>query len=562
MVESLSTKAARLRSRLIPRLPGSCLRTPFSIYDMKLISLIDYGHTRMQYEDDEKDGQVETGTIMLSERDNAVGELDDLKVDHHAVDEGFDYAVATMGMEIDPAAAKRVLRKTDLYILPLMCALMSCQICNKSSNSYASIMGLQTDLDMSGQEYSWVGSSFYLGYLFFELPACFLLQRFPLAKVVACAVVIWGVVVCCHGACQSSATFLFCRTLLGVFESFMDPAYMLLTSQWYRRDEQYLRSACWLGLQGFGTMIGSGIAAGLYRHQENGGSYVMAAWRLLYVITGVITIFFGLISLFHVPDIPVKAWFLNDQERKIVVERVRGNKTGFVNHHFKISQFKEGILDPIVWLAIFFMIGYGIPNSGIGNFGSILLHDDFGFSTYNSLLMNMVGSGMDIVFPFAFALFNVYVLPSRLLTCFIINSLNFMSLCMLAWGPNMGTQLTGWIISFLTTASWACMSSVISSNIAGYTKKSLADAVFLASFSIGNIVGPQAFNANESPQYPTAKKVMVGTYVPSLLAPLAMLAIFHYRNKKKDQENKTNEMINSEFADMTDIENPEFRYAL
>lgn len=505
--------------------------------------------------EDKKNGLVETSSFTVPERDT--GELSDLKVDHNAVDEGFDYAVGTMGMEINPEAEKKVVRKIDFFILPLMCILMSCQICNKSSNSYASIMGLEEDLNMSGEAYSWVGSSFYLGYLFFEFPACYLLQRFPLAKVLATSVVVWGVVVCCHGVCHSTSTFLLCRTFLGVFESFMDPAYMLLTSQWYRREEQYIRSACWLGLQGFGTMIGSGIAAGLYRHVHNGGSYSMAPWRLLYVITGVITIFFGLLSFFHVPDIPVKAWFLNEQERKIAVERIRENKTGFGNHTFKMFQLKEALFDPITWLSAFFMIGYGIPNSGIANFGSKLLHDSFGFDTYNALLMNMVGSGMDIVFPLVFALFNLYVLPSRLITCFIINSLNFMALCLLAWGPNMGSQLSGWIISFLTTASWACMSSVISTNVAGNTKKSVADFLFLASFSAGNIIGPQI-----PPTQTTGKEAMVGTYVPSLLAPAIMFVIFYYRNKKKDRENRTNDMVNSEFSDLTDRTNPEFRYAL
>lgn len=35
----------------------------------------------------------------------------------------------------------------------------------------------------------------------------------------------------------------------------------------------------------------------------------------MYIVTGVITIFFGLISLVHVPDIPTKAWFLTEEEK-------------------------------------------------------------------------------------------------------------------------------------------------------------------------------------------------------------------------------------------------------
>ncbi|KAH3663507.1 hypothetical protein OGAPHI_004908 [Ogataea philodendri] len=477
------------------------------------------------------------------------------------VDQAFEYALDTDGLALDPEVEKKVVRKIDWYILPLMCMLMSCQLMDKSTNSYASITGLRTDLEMSTRTYSWVASCFYLGYLGFCYPANMLLQRFPLSKTLGCAVLAWGVVICCHGATQSSSTFLLCRTLLGVCESFMDPAYMIMTSQWYKKDEQYRRCGYWLGFQGIGTMLGSLIAYGFYVHKE---SYSTSPWRLLYVVTGVITIFFGIISLIHVPDIPTKAWFLNEQEKKYVVERIRGNQTGFGNQHFKLSQLKEAACDVTLYLFFFYMFGYGIPNGSIGNFGSILLNDQFGFTTRQSLLLNLVGSGIDIIFPLAFAYVNYYLIPSRLAVCFCINSLVFTGLCMLAFASPMGAKLAGYFMSYLTTASWACMSSVVSSNVAGHTKKITANTLFLIGFSAGNIIGPQAFIGSEKPIYITAKRTMVGTYVISAIAPLILLGIYYYRNKQKDAIAKD---INGEdttlaFGDLTDKANPAFRYIL
>lgn len=484
-------------------------------------------------------------------------------INKQAVDQAFDYALDTIGMELDPIFEKKVRRKIDLFVLPLMCALMSCQLMDKSTNSYASIIGLRSDLKMTSQEYSWVGSAFYLGYLVFEFPANVLLQRFPLSKVLGAAVVSWGVVLCCHGACQSPVTFLLCRVLLGMLEAFMTPAYMILTSQWYKREEQYVRSAFWLGLQGFGTMLGSGIAAGFYKgYTSDPNKYSLSPWRLLYITTGAITIFLGLVSLVHIPDIPIKAWFLNDMEKKYVVERVRDNKTGFGNTHFKLDQFKEALLDPTTYIFFFFMAGYGIPNSGIGNFGSIMLNTQFGFDTYHSLLMNMAGSGMDIVFPLVFAYLSLYVIKSRLLTCFIITSTIFMGLCLLAFAKEKSAKLAGYELSYLTTAAWACMSSVLSSNVAGHTKKITANTIFLIGFAAGNIIGPQTFLGSEAPLYITAKRTMVGTYVVSAISPFILFWIYYFRNKKKDAQHISNESINTEFADLTDQQNPEFRYVL
>jgi hypothetical protein len=43
--------------------------------------------------------------------------------------------------------------------------------------------------------------------------------------------------------------------------------------------------------------------------------------------------------------------------------------------------------------------------------------------------------------------------------------------------------------------------TMISSNIAGYTKKQLTAAVVFIGFCIGNAVGPQTFKTNEARQY-------------------------------------------------------------
>jgi hypothetical protein len=58
---------------------------------------------------------------------------------------------------------QRVKRKTDLVILPLLCAVFFLQYLDKQSLSYASVFGLITDLNLKGTEYSWCSSIFYIG---------------------------------------------------------------------------------------------------------------------------------------------------------------------------------------------------------------------------------------------------------------------------------------------------------------------------------------------------------------------------------------------------------------
>ena len=50
------------------------------------------------------------------------------------------------------------------------------------------------------------------------------------------------------------------RCLLGVFEASITPAFILLTSQWYRKHEQGSRTGVWFCFNGLAQVIGGCIA--------------------------------------------------------------------------------------------------------------------------------------------------------------------------------------------------------------------------------------------------------------------------------------------------------------
>lgn len=520
-------------------------------------------HSLSQQEDkDTKTSITEVKSPVLTTVLSLEGEL--IEINEKDADQAFQYALDTINLELDPDVERKLIRKIDWMILPIVVALMSCQLMDKTTNSYASIMGLQTDLKMTGQVYSWVGSSFYFGYLVFEFPANLLLQRFPLSKTLGIAVIIWGIILMCHAACFSSAPFLLCRVLLGVFEGFMNPAYILLTSQWYKKSEQFMRSCIWFGFQGFGTILGAGIAYALAKYDN----YALASWRLLYIITGSITIFLGILSIVHIPDIPVKAWFLNETEKKYCVERIRGNQQGFGNQHFKKSQLIEAFTDFRTLLFFIYGMSYAIPNGGFTNFGSILLKGDFGFSTYEALLMNMPGGGIDIVIPFLVAWLSLkFFKGDRLLICFIVNTLVIVGMCLLNFTSHKGSKLAGYLTFYAATAVVSGMVSCISSNTAGHTKKVTVNTLFLVGYCVGNIIGPQSFRANQAPNYAGAKIAML----VSFCAGDVCIALMYWLNKRDNRiRDAKREALGSEytpaenveFSDLTDKENPEFRYSL
>lgn len=114
------------------------------------------------------------------------------------------------------ALAKRVIRKIDLRILVIMFVTYNLNFMDKSILSSAAVFGLTDDNHLHGTQYSWVGSIFYFGYLFFEYPTTVLIQRLPIGKYISGVTLLWGIIVASTAACSSFGGLATCRFLLGV----------------------------------------------------------------------------------------------------------------------------------------------------------------------------------------------------------------------------------------------------------------------------------------------------------------------------------------------------------
>lgn len=480
------------------------------------------------------------------------------------VDEAMQLALDTEGFEISEETNRRVLRKIDIYLLPLICLLYATQFMDKTSTSYAAVMGFKTEFNMVGDMYSWCGTAFYIGYLVFEFPANALLQRFPLAKATATFILLWGAVLCLHAVPTNYKGIITLRTVLGMLESAVTPAMVIFTSQWYKKEEQFLRTALWFSCNGIGIILGGAIAYGLAEHES---MYSVEGWRVLFIVTGLMTIVIGILFFLHIPDIPSKAWFLTEEEKKVVVERIRSNHQGFGNRHFKMHQFKEAMLDVNTWLYFFFGIAGNIPNGALTNFGSILLNSDFGFTSKEALYMNMPTGAVEFVGCILFA-YSQRFLKHRMAVSLIAMLIALAASCMLAWAPSKNARLCGYYLMYVYPVTTICALSCFASNTAGHTKKITTNAVFLIGYCVGNIIGPQTFISKQAPSYTGGKVSFVVCDCATVIIIALIYANYWRCNKKKEAElaimtdDTLAGLANFEFADLTDKENVHFRYSL
>lgn len=98
------------------------------------------------------------------------------------LDDSYETYKQSAGLSIDAQEAGAVLRKIDWRIVPILILTYLLQYLDKNGINYASVYGLQAGTKLVGQDYSWLSSIFYFGYLTGQFPAGYLMQRLPIAK--------------------------------------------------------------------------------------------------------------------------------------------------------------------------------------------------------------------------------------------------------------------------------------------------------------------------------------------------------------------------------------------
>jgi hypothetical protein len=248
-------------------------------------------------------------------------------------------------------------------------------------------MGIKKDINLVGDDYQWLSSMFYFGYLFWEYPTSRLLQRLPLAKYSAFCVIAWGTTLALFATVSNFGGAVAIRFFLGVFESAVTPGFALFTSQWYTKAEQGKRVGFWFSFNGWGQIFGGLVSYGIARGTAIHGSAI-EPWKIVFLVNGLLTAVLGCVFLYVMPDNQLNARWLKKSDRILAVERVRVNQQGIGNKHFKMYQLKETLLDPITWAFVFYALVADIPNGGISNFFSQLVSTYFRPSQIQHLLTN------------------------------------------------------------------------------------------------------------------------------------------------------------------------------
>ncbi|KAE8364618.1 major facilitator superfamily domain-containing protein [Aspergillus caelatus] len=456
----------------------------------------------------------------------------------------------------EPSDEKRLVRKVDWRLLPLLCMTYGLQYYDKAMLSQAALFGLREDLGLLiGNRYAMSAAIFYLGFIVGAYPTMALAQRYPIHHVASLTVTTWGICLILTPVCHNYQSLYAQRFFLGVLESGISPMFMMIVVRTYPITREEIMN-CTGYVSIFSPLVNYGLG-----HIK--GS--LSSWKYMYLFAGALTISWGIILNFVLPPDPVSARGFTERERYISVARLRTNNSGVRNTHFKMGQVVELLLDLKFWLLFFTAFLAMIANAPISTFTPIIINS-FGFSTLHSLLLvipsGFYGGTMMLLMPYLSYKFTAKNIRSWLVIgCQLVTMVASLLLLLLPLKETGGLLFACYILPTMG-AGYAVLMGLQIANIAGYTKRSLSSSGLYIGYCLGNFVGPLCFREQDSPRYVPGFIVTVATTFIAAVLVLIYRMVCLWDNRRRDATGVLEGFEHAYEDDLTDKTNPQFRYTV
>ena len=120
---------------------------------------------------------------------------------------------------IDPVAERKLLRKVDFRVVPVLWFLFMLTFLDRTNIGNAKIQGMTEDLHMKGNDYNIALFIFFIPYILFEVPCNIIIKRVRPSTWLSGIMALWGIVTIGQGLVRTKGGLVAMRFLLGLFEA-------------------------------------------------------------------------------------------------------------------------------------------------------------------------------------------------------------------------------------------------------------------------------------------------------------------------------------------------------
>jgi sugar phosphate permease len=178
---------------------------------------------------------------------------------------------------------------------------------------------MSRDLNITAATSSLLGSLFFLGYFFFQIPGAHYAAKKSAKKLIFWSLILWGALAMATGMVSNINLLIVIRFMLGVVESAVMPSMLILLSRWFTKAERS-RANTFLILGNPATILWMSILSG----------YLINAvgWRWMFILEGAPAIIWAFFWWKLVDDRPKDAKWLTTDEKQELEEQLQREQQG------------------------------------------------------------------------------------------------------------------------------------------------------------------------------------------------------------------------------------------
>jgi sugar phosphate permease len=208
---------------------------------------------------------------------------------------------------------------------------------DRANFAFGAAGGMAEDLHITAAVSSLLGSLFFLGYFFFQIPGALYAANKSARKLIFWSLILWGTLAAITGMVSNVNVLMVIRFMLGVVESAVMPAMVILLSRWFTKAERS-RANTFLILGNPVTILWMSILSG-YLVNATG-------WRWMFVVEGLPAIVWAFFWWRLVEDKPEEASWLPPDEKRSLIHSLQTEQQGIR----PIRNYSEAFRSPAVIL--------------------------------------------------------------------------------------------------------------------------------------------------------------------------------------------------------------------
>ena len=231
---------------------------------------------------------------------------------------------------------EKLLVKSRWYrLIPVAFITYSLAYLDRANYGFGAAGGMAEDLKITAGMSSLLGSLFFLGYFFFQIPGALYAANKSAKKLIFWSLILWGACAAATGMISDVKILIVIRFTLGVVESAVMPAMLILLSRWFTKSERSLANT-FLILGNPATILWMSILSG-YLIQSVG-------WRWMFILEGIPAIVWAFIWWRIVDDKPENATWLKEDEKLVLKEQLQKEQQGIKPVKNYAAAFKSKVV--------------------------------------------------------------------------------------------------------------------------------------------------------------------------------------------------------------------------